>query len=50
MSIQVSTANDVKVYNISTGKSLPEVSAFSYYPPPHVFLCSGYQREKEGHC
>lgn len=25
MSIQVSTANDVKVYNISTGKSLPEV-------------------------
>lgn len=24
MSIQVSTANDVKVYNISTGKSLPE--------------------------
>ena len=26
MALQVSSANDIKVYNISTGKSLPEVN------------------------
>lgn len=45
--MQVTTANDVKVYNLSAGKSLPEVRMTSIISLSLNRLCSGCQRERD---
>lgn len=46
--MQVSDPNNVKIYNLSAGKSLPEVRIlFSTDNLFLTFLYSGFQKEKE---
>jgi hypothetical protein len=52
--MQVISPNNVKIYNLSTGKSLPDVS-FQYIfgiliLSTKIVILSGSQKEKNGRC
>lgn len=55
--MQVSEIDNVKIYNLSAGKSLPEVCIFreiiqyvSTIVSLYYFIFSGCQKEKDVHC